>query len=556
MTTSRMLPILALALGCGTPPSSLPAVRFTNVPPVGVVNDRLDVPKRPANRVFMPAVWHYDGLFHRRLVRALELRRDRRALGVNALDEVPDSTWFTNRIGVHDLSLDEIRGAPGGAIGSPEQHMPWTIRSTKIGGAAVGFIITDARGEKFLLKFDWHGFPETESGAHVIVGRLLWACGYNVTEDYVVYFRPEDVVLAPDAVVKNTFGDEYPLDRAELARRMEKVEIGADGRYRALVSRWLPGKALGGHPPEGVRGDDPNDRIPHELRRDLRGMYTMFAWLDHGDAQEGNFFDAWITDPRDPKRHYVEHFLIDFGKALGVMSASGHDARRGHEYLFDVPAMLASAFSFGMHQRSWEDRSQPPLVGLGMYDTATYDPGAWKQDSAGYVPFLAADRIDKFWGAKIIARFTPAQIRAAVEMARFSDPRATDYVTDQIVARQRATIAYWFDQVNPLDRFTTNAERTLCFDDLAIAYSLARAGATTYAVERYDFAGRSVGAPIQLAPDPDGHACTGALPLAADHDGYTIFEITTTRPGFTGTTFVHVARDPLGLPRVIGVWRV
>ena len=32
-----------------------------------------------------------------------ELPRSRRALGVNALDEVPDSTWFTNRLGVRDL---------------------------------------------------------------------------------------------------------------------------------------------------------------------------------------------------------------------------------------------------------------------------------------------------------------------------------------------------------------------------------------------------------------------------------------------------------------------
>ena len=34
------------------------------------------------------------------------------AVNVNTLDEVPDSSWFTNRIGVRDLSLAEIARGP------------------------------------------------------------------------------------------------------------------------------------------------------------------------------------------------------------------------------------------------------------------------------------------------------------------------------------------------------------------------------------------------------------------------------------------------------------
>src|SRR5215470_6691173 len=32
-----------------------------------------------------------------------------RAMNVNTIDEVPDSSWFVNRIGEHDLSLEELR---------------------------------------------------------------------------------------------------------------------------------------------------------------------------------------------------------------------------------------------------------------------------------------------------------------------------------------------------------------------------------------------------------------------------------------------------------------
>src|SRR6185436_20324035 len=35
-------------------------------------------------------------------------RRDIRAVNVNTMDEVPDSSWFTNRIGVRAMSLAEI----------------------------------------------------------------------------------------------------------------------------------------------------------------------------------------------------------------------------------------------------------------------------------------------------------------------------------------------------------------------------------------------------------------------------------------------------------------
>ncbi len=39
-------------------------------------------------------------------------RRDIRAVNVNTIDEVPDSSWFTNRIGVRAMPLDEVVRGP------------------------------------------------------------------------------------------------------------------------------------------------------------------------------------------------------------------------------------------------------------------------------------------------------------------------------------------------------------------------------------------------------------------------------------------------------------
>src|SRR6185436_11768669 len=82
--------LAALAAGCA-PHAAVPDVRFANAAAVAVVDDRRDVPERPKRRTNMPDLYHLDG--HLSLVtRPLALPEPRRALGVNALDEVPDST--------------------------------------------------------------------------------------------------------------------------------------------------------------------------------------------------------------------------------------------------------------------------------------------------------------------------------------------------------------------------------------------------------------------------------------------------------------------------------
>jgi len=73
-------------------------------------------------------------------------------------------------------------------------------------------------------------------------------------------------------------------------------------------------------------------------------------------------------------------------------------------------------------------------------------------------------------------------------------------------------------------------------------------------VTRYDRDAHKLGT-AAAAGVVGGRACV-ALALPPDGDGYAVVRIATTRPGFTGTTFVHVARDPAsGAPRVIGIWR-
>jgi hypothetical protein len=209
-------------------------------------------------------------------------------------------------------------------------------------------------------------------------------------------------------------------------------------------------------------------------------------------------------------------------------------------------------FTLGLRSHSWDHRRASHMRGVGAYEVTTFSPGRWRPTGPIYLPMVVADRFDNFWGAKIVMRFTREQLRAAVEAGRLSDSRSVEHLTNVLVARQRATGEYWFSRVNPLDNFAATSEG-VCFDDLMLTYQLAPAGTPTrYSLQVYDRAGRAIGRSVMVAANTSGRTCvrTG---LAND---YTIVRISTTRPKFQGTTYLHLAREPeTQAPRVIGLQR-
>jgi hypothetical protein len=56
-----------------------------------------------------------------------------RAKNVNTVDEVPDSSWFTNRIGTRTLTVDQVVRGP--IVGEPPDPSRWTIVREKTAGA-------------------------------------------------------------------------------------------------------------------------------------------------------------------------------------------------------------------------------------------------------------------------------------------------------------------------------------------------------------------------------------------------------------------------------------
>ncbi len=526
-------------------------MRFANADPVWQVDDRQPI-AQPTPQGFPKLLYYFDRFFLRRTTRLMEIPEPAHAGNVNSVDGVPDSTWFTNRVGRYALTPAQVRRGPNLDDG-PDRSGPWVIKGTKVGGASVGLLMTDPRGERYILKFDERGVPEIETAANVVVQRLMWAAGFNVPEDNVVTFPRSQLVLADDAVVSDTFGNKRRMTEADLAAALRRVDVHADGSYRGMASKFLHGVPLGGVEPEGVRADDPNDVVAHEERRELRGQYVMFAWVDHTDVKLDNMLDMYVADPGDPKVKYVVHYLVDFGKALGAMGWIERRPGDGFAHLFDFEQSAKSVLSLGLWRRPWEGADGPGLRGVARFEAGRFQANNWRPQYP-WEPFARLDRFDGFWGAKIVAAFSDDMIRAAVAAGRYSDPKAADYVARTLMARRDKIARYWFDQVAPLDRFDVEGD-ALCFDDLARKYRVSQAPAR-YRALAYDWDGARLAGGASVEAGDASRVCMRGLPVGVARDGYTIVSIATRRGGHPERPVeVHLARNGAGALRVIGLVR-
>jgi hypothetical protein len=548
-STNGLLSVLCLAAGCAAGPLS--ELRFANHEPITALDDRRAIP-RPRVREPEGAADRVDSLVGRQAMYGLALPGRVPARSVNALDEVPDSSWFSNRIGVLPLTGSEVARGPN--VGTPA--LPFGILAVKNSGTAPGFLVQDARGDRYLLKFDPR-VPEAETGAEVVVQRLIWAAGYNVPENSVVYLERRD--LAPASAPPKAAGERMLTDR-DIDEALARVPHARSALgFRALLSKLLPGQPVGGFRMTGVRADDANDRIRHEHRRELRALKVFYAWLGNTDVKEANTLDTWIESPDGSGRGYLVHHLIDFGKSLGVWGLDPVRETDGWASHFDYDYAFRSLLTFGLWRRPWEGLSPPGLRGVGRYDSAHFDPGVYSPLQP-YVPFLYLDRFDAFWAAKIIARFRAEQISAAVAAGAYSEPRARTYLTMAIMARRDRIVRHWFARVAPLDRFEvtqTAGGFRICALDLLLAYELGDMARTRYAVRTYDWRGNALGRSHAPAAVRGGRLCVSRLRPGRTHHDYTLVALETFRGDERlPPTVVHLARDRAnGRLRVIGIER-
>jgi hypothetical protein len=186
-------------------------------------------------------------------------------------------------------------------------------------------------------------------------------------------------------------------------------------------------------------------------------------------------------------------------------------------------------------------------------------------------------RRDAFWGAKIVMSFSDEDLRAIVETARISNPAAEAHLLDVLQQRRDKIGRYWFDKINPLDRFVVEAapknEGTqsdpddlfaLHFDDLAVTGGLEPASARRYRYQLH-LDGAAVGASRAVEASPIPLAVNG-VPLATvlddrgrsgPHERVVRLDLQTVQNGDASSetrVYVYVPTD--GAARVVGIQRL
>ena len=179
------------------------------------------------------------------------------------------------------------------------------------------------------------------SGAEAVVTKVLYAAGYNVPRNSVVYFEPGQLQIGPRAKVPDGDGGKRPMTPKDLRKILDHITPQADGTLRCLASQFLTGKPVGVFNYNGRRPDDPNDRVDHEHRRELRGLRVIGSWLNDADRRAANTLDMYVTE--GDGRRYVRHYLIDMGSALGSGSWRPHQPKHGNEYMVDPRTIAAVA---------------------------------------------------------------------------------------------------------------------------------------------------------------------------------------------------------------------
>jgi hypothetical protein len=434
--------------------------------------------------------------------------------------------WFTNRIGRRAMSIDEIARGPN-ALDTIDVN-GWPIVEEKSSGITPGYRVRDPSGRLHQIKFDPPANPEMASGAEIVGAAIYHALGYHVVQGYVGEIDPARIVIAPDATTTDVTGTKRPMRKGDVDRILERAARLPNGSYRATISRFADGRPLGSFKYYGTRPDDPNDIHPHEHRRELRANRVFAAWLNHDDSRGINSLDM-LEGERG--RQYIRHYMFDFGSIMGSGSTTAQAPRAGNEYILEWAPSFKTLATLGFWARPWIRVDYPKVSpSVGRFEADFFDPVAWRPE----YPNPAFDRMrpdDAFWGARLVSKFSDAAIRAVVAKARYSDPRAAEYIMATLVKRRDKVLSAWLVGVNPIVEPAIAPDGSFTFENAAVSAGVATPP-EAYVINwsRFDNATDSTsGAPIEVRST---EARTAVPPALAAADGYIVAEIRTIHQGY------------------------
>jgi len=374
-----------------------------------------------------PIAWH---LFDVTVLEPLEqpfhlMRWSRKLFGLpirasNLHDHhVADSAFFTNR-DLSTLSAEAVRWGP-----TPPHEAaapPFVITKAKLEGKTPGFFVRDARGNRYLFKFDPVNAPELLSGAEVVTSKLLHALGYHVPSYEVAFLRPQDLRLPESGETQGL----APVTPAALQQLMEPRL--REGRVRVAASKILDGEILG-----------PASFKQFRDCAEMRALKIAYAWLNNVDAKDHNSLLVW-----DGRR--TVGYLIDFGTSLGADAGRGtaKDGCEGWTYAVDLREWSLRLVTLGWHRPVCEAQPRAVSPGVGLF-SLQLDPERWKP-YAPNLAFLEMDDEDARWLARRMAQLSRAHLEAAVSAGQYQRPEDAAYLGEALDQRRWAIVRRYAEE--------------------------------------------------------------------------------------------------------------
>lgn len=489
--------------------------RFADAPVVTEVAD--DAPIGMPRAVRAPDEFLVADAFLRRVViGALDPRRDGPAGDVNALDEVPASSW---------LSPD---APPAGFEERGPPMPPLSVVDREAVAVRRGVAVVDARGVAWELGGDDPDRPEMRTGAAPVATRLLRGFGYRVPEAHVVRLEEGSLLASGGAVARRAaFLGEGPPPRA--------------GSHRVVAVRWPVGRDVGPTLPTGRRGDDPNDRVRHEDRRTLRALRVFGAFLGIHRLVPQGLRDTYVGAPG---QGHLVHAVTGLDGALGADDVVRAEAPELADALDESAGRRALTLGLAPDLEPTPTQRRRPALGA-------FDATVIVADYMPAPPLLPIDRCtpaDAYWAAKQVAALSRGALEAAVATARLSDPESARMLLERLVGRRDAVVAEVFAQVTPLDVADAGGATVELVDRAAVG-PVGAARATGYTVEVHDGGGEALAPLSRLAAS--GSRVRVSIPDAVAAHPYLVVVIRAERARGAAPRPVEVHLGPGG--RLLGV---
>ncbi len=489
---------IALCVSCTARPA-----RFVDAPPVTRVGDDAPIPLPERSSVIGP-VYSTEVYVRRPLVFALEARRVREAQDINALDNVPPSSWYS------PPATDAASFARAYEHEGPPEP-PWTVVGTPKGGAVE---VRDARGVHYAISADPPGRPHTASAAAAIATRLVRALGYRTEPTWVQRADPSRISGAVPA----------------------QLESGTVWQIR----RWPLGIYLGPTDPSTRRRDDPNDRVKPTQRRTLRVLGLVAGWLEILDFGPKRLADVYMGVPG---RGHVQHFVVGLSASLGAAALAKQD-----------PVVSAAGTVQG--SVGWN------LITLGLHrpdehaeqtSLAVFRPRV-EDAHALSLPYDPSDHLlpgDGYWFAKRLLRISNAFIARAIDEAYLPDPALVGHLRSAIAARRDQLVARLMKEVTPCELAGLTPE-LLSLSDSALGNNMGGRTGSAYRVSFLTEKGEPLMQTVRMSSSLGD--IDVALPTTVRERDYTIVRVLGERDGklLPRAMELHLsARN--GRPYVIGV---